>query len=120
MAKKTPAEEAEELRGLVSEAHEAMRDLTRIMREMRALRDEMETLVKTRFEEQMADAVSAGLESYKSSLDKAIGAATDATFARFDTIADELLGEGWRHRKQGDPSLTEMVKKKRDPSRRRS
>lgn len=107
-------EEAEELKGLISEAHAAIKDIRAEQRglfilrgllqdDLRKVRSELSSIA----EEQIGEQVKTGLDEYKASLDSAIEAATEAVYKRFDGLADILMGEG-------DPSqetLTSLVRR---------
>lgn len=101
---KTMQDDIEELRDLVREAHGVMGDLTRTMREVRALITEVEKVSQTVFEERMNETVVAGLAAYQGVISEAIEGATDAVYQRFDTIASVLL-----QRSDDKPGIEELV-----------
>lgn len=109
--RKTPTEEAADLRAAIREAHEAMQGLRDLLREVRALRDEVEETAGKVFTSRMEEQVVAGLTAYRESIDKAIEDATAAVFNRFDTIADTMLGESKSQRRRGEIPLAEHAER---------
>jgi hypothetical protein len=103
----------EALRTATREAHEAIRDLRTETKRAAAVAGEVAAVADVEVEQRIAAAVAAGLEEYRATLDGAIKDATEAVFARFDTIRDTLLGETKRHRRRGEPSLPELIEDRR-------
>jgi len=102
-----PAEKAaaalEELRETVREAHGALNDLERVVKEAKELRA---TLPK-RTEELIEESIGIGLIKYHAALVTAIDNASDAVFKRFQELSDRLLGKDKSNR--GKPTLEELV-----------
>lgn len=92
--RKTPEEEVEALRSATREAHEAIADMTRLVREMRALHTQVQEAAGVVFTERMEHHVAEGLTALSTSMAKGIEDATAAVYRRFDTITSILLGEG--------------------------
>lgn len=109
--RRTPEEEAEALREVVREAHAAIKDMTRVLREMRDVRAEIEAAAAKAFGDHMQEQVAAGLAEYRASIDAAIESATTAVYARFDTIADLMLGESAAQRRKGETPLIEHAQR---------
>jgi hypothetical protein len=89
----------EQLKAVTREAHAAIKDLEKSMKDARLLLKSMETVKDELmavsdqvFEQRMQERVDAGLDLYSKSLDKAIEDATEATYRRFDTLSDIMLG----------------------------
>lgn len=86
-------EERDELRDLVRQMHESLKDGHRLLKAMETIKDELMTVAEEVFSERMGEQVAKGLDEYKSSLDRQIELATQKVYERFDTIADILLGK---------------------------
>ena len=99
----------EQLREATRAAHEATKDLRATIRDARSVVEEIERTAGEQVDQRIAAAVAAGLDDYKATLSKAIEQATDAVFARFDTIRATLLGEtrGQIRRGESIPQLIE-------------
>lgn len=108
---KTTEEETEQLRIVVREAHEAIKDMTGLLRQMEQAKQDLEVVSRRVFEDQMAEQVSAGLQEYKTSLDKHIELATQKVYERFDRLADILLGEDRKSKKTGK-TIEELVRRR--------
>lgn len=106
---KAIAEETEDLRSATRAAHEAIKDMRGLIREMTVLRDEVKATSETVFTERMSEQVATGLAAYNDAIAKAIEEATEAVDRRFDTIASVLLGEDGEARRKGKPTLAEMA-----------
>lgn len=117
MSRKTPADEAEELRAATREAHEAMQGLRDVMRELRTLKGEVEEAAGRVFAERMEEQVAAGLEHYHSRISQAIEDTTEAVDRRFQTIADILLGEEKSQKRKGMETIAELAEKVADERR---
>lgn len=112
--RKSPAEEAEELRAATREAHEAMQDMRALIREMGEIEQRLRKTAGEVFEERMMAQVSEGLARYGESIGRAIEDATQAVYKRFDTIADVLLGEDRASRRTGRASLADYAERAAD------
>jgi multidrug efflux pump subunit AcrB len=93
------------------EMHEAIKDARQVKREML---DVVEALAPT-IDRRIEDEVAAGLARYQESLNDAITKATAATYRRFDTLADIILGERGKKRERladvlldGPPATTKQ------------
>lgn len=105
---KTPAEEAEILRTATREAHEAMKGLRDMIREANRASERLLAVSREVFDERMNATVKQGLAEYHESIGKAITEATDRVYARFDTLADIMLGEA-KYQKRKEPTLLEYA-----------
>jgi hypothetical protein len=94
------------LRGLVAEAHGVARDLRLAIREARELRAALPEAAARRIEE----SVEQGLGELSTTIDTAIGDATQAVFRRFDTIAAIALGEDPAAVAAGKRTLADMIR----------
>lgn len=94
-------EDADALRLLVREAHEATQDLKATIREAQTTREQLMTMAAVAITESVDVAVSEGLAAYSAAIAKAIEEATDAVYKRFDVIADTLLGETESQKRRG-------------------
>jgi putative cell wall-binding protein len=98
MAEKT---EAEELRAATREAHEVLKDLRQVVREAKVVRNSLHASAEKALEDGINATVEASLEKYRDTIEKAIEEATKAVFDRFDTLADHLMGETKKAKRQG-------------------
>lgn len=106
---KTPTEEAEELRAATREAHEAMKDMRGLIREMATVEERLRETAATVFAERIEEQVAAGLAQYSESISTAIDNATEAVDRRFDTIASIMLGEDPATVRKGLPSIKDYA-----------
>jgi len=104
-------QEIADLRDATREAHEAIKDLRQIMREAREIRADVVLLATTSAEEVVDPVIVAALERYQATIATAIESATTAVYARFDIIADLLLGETKKQRRRYGESLPETAAK---------
>lgn len=105
--------ETAELKAVIRMAHEAIKDLKACLKEAREVRDELKTAAAERVEGRLNDAVEAGLVELDKSIETAIEDSTQKVYARFDTIADILLGEDRKSTRLGKPNLTNLAQAKR-------
>lgn len=115
---KTPAEEAEELRAATREAHEAMKDMRGLIREMATVEERLRETAATVFAERIEEQVAAGLAQYSESISTAIDNATEAVDRRFDTIASIMLGEDPATVRKGLPSIKDYAEQIAEGRRR--
>lgn len=113
-------DEVAELREATREAHEAMSDMKRLMKEVREVIGELRAAAHVEVDEMITEEVRKGLDAYKAVLDKAIETATESVYARFDKIGDLILGEDSLTKKKGLPSIEDMVRGKVDSDHIRS
>jgi hypothetical protein len=99
-----------ELRGLLTEGHGLVKDLTRLLREARQARDDLPAAITQAAGEKLGAAVDTGLAEYKGALGKAIENATDAVFKRFDTLTAICLGEDPKSVRTGVTSVPDLLR----------
>lgn len=90
----------ERLVELNREAHEAIKDLSRLLKEAKEYQRGVQTLIdssikdiKVTVDEIIGDVVEVGLAAYEQKIMEAIDGATDRIYARFDSLGDIILGE---------------------------
>lgn len=105
----TVEEEVEALRAVVREAHEAIQDLNRAIRQGRKVVIDIEEAAGGDVAQRINEAVRIGLESYSETIRVATEQATDAVYERFDTISKMLLGEDRAARRKHGASLPELA-----------
>lgn len=113
----TALDDARELREASREAHEAIQDLRVAMKDGKQLLQEIRTAAKGAVDEQVEAAIEAAVMRLKEAVEAAIEPATAEVFKRFDTITDTLMGEDRRSRRQGKPSVPEMIDERMHPHR---
>lgn len=97
------------LKEATREANEVLGDIKRTLREAREFAEvEVPKMVKATVE----PIVEENLASWKVALDESIEKSTQAVYARFDVIADLLLGEDRKSKKLGMPTVQQMVEKR--------
>lgn len=101
--------EVEELREVVREAHGAIKDLTRLIKEAREVIEDIETTAAREVGARISRAIEIGLESYKDTIITATESASEAVYARFDGLAAMLLGETKGQRRKHGASLAELI-----------
>lgn len=106
-----PNQKIEQLKEATRSANEVLSDLKRTLREIKQIRDEVDEVIATAFEEKIADKVSTTLADYQESLNAAIDKGTQAVFDRFDTITKTLLGETKGARRKHGETIPEMLEK---------
>ncbi len=97
------------MKALIREAHEVMKDLRQTMRDAGRIRADVALLAKTAAEDVVDPVIASTLETYQATIAAAIESATEAVYARFDTIADLLLGETKSQRRRHGESLPETA-----------
>jgi hypothetical protein len=95
-----------ELRELITEGHKLMKDLTRVLKEARATRDELPGEVVAKID----TAVKTGLDEYSTALTDAIDKATAKVFRRFDQLAAICLGEDPQSVRTGVPTVPDLLR----------
>lgn len=105
---KTTNDPVEELRAATAEAHGVMKDLRRLLREIRAAEAEVVELISTTFDEKVAEVVQEGLDQYASEIKGHTDRASDAVLERFDQMASILIGETAKEL-QSDATLEEIA-----------
>lgn len=88
---------ASELREAIGEAHGLIKDLRQATRDGRSVIDDLMT---QKISDKLDAEVVKGLQTYQKSITKAVDDATEAVFKRFDTLAETLLGETQKTRRQ--------------------
>ena len=111
-----PLEEAERLGTRLIEAiHEARvvtKDLRSAIAEARTVQRELQGQVAEIVDKEISTEVAKGLDEYKESLTKAIEKAEASVQKRFDDLADILLGEDAKTKRQGKASIPELARQK--------
>ena len=98
----------QELRAVVREAHEAVKDLRADMKTARELREQF--LSAPELDEQMGKRVKEGLEEYDETLQRAIKVAEKAMYNRFDVLTAICLGEDPESVKTGVTSIPDLLR----------
>lgn len=96
-------EAAQDLRQATREAHEAMRDLSYFIKEVRAIRKQIPESVAGYLDK----AAKEGVDALDVSMKKAIKESETHIFKRFDTIASILTGD--EEKAKGGENLEEQV-----------
>lgn len=100
-------EASAELRKLITEAHQAIRDLRHEKKELRELRQSY--LTNEDLKVKLDEAVGRGLATFNQALKSAIDDATQRVYDRFDTIMLICLGEDPVSVREGRRTVTELV-----------
>jgi hypothetical protein len=98
----------QELRAVVREAHEAIRDLNSAMKSARELRDEF--INSDAILEKLGTLVKDGLDEYDETLQQAIKVAEKAMYNRFDVLTAICLGEDPESVKTGVTSVPQLLR----------
>lgn len=91
---KTTADEVEELRDLIRQMHEALKDGTRLLKAMETVKEELVSVSQEVFEERIEGVVKEALDGFNVTMIKHIDDATEAVYNRFDVLGRVLLGKG--------------------------
>jgi hypothetical protein len=102
-------EEVAELNALVREAHMAIKDLNTLLKKVEKATVDLEGRAQQAIDTSIDQAVERGLQEYNRSVMQAIENATQAVYARFDTIRDTLLGATKTMRRMGYSSIEDMA-----------
>jgi predicted transcriptional regulator len=105
---KTTAEETEALREVVRQAHEAIQDMTRLIREAREITAKIRVAAAITVDDRIGDAITDGLAEYHDTIVDQIKKASDTVIHRFETIEQTLLGETAEQRARNQPTLAEI------------
>lgn len=100
----TLARTSQDAKDTISELRSELKEARRVIREMKAERDEM---FKKSVDERLSDAVNAGLEEYKGTIEKAMSEAVDHVDDTFQKLANVFMTgvesgkpkDGWDLRK---------------------
>lgn len=100
------------IRDALREGHALLRDLKAATREARDALAAVDQRIHDRIDEKLDREVADGLARYQSALEAAIERADAAVYKRFDTLADILMGEDPKSRREGKPSLIELAEQR--------
>lgn len=105
--------EVEDLKAVIREAHECIKDLSRLLKESREERGFVDAYLDERFAEKVDEVVTEGLVKYERTLSHEIALAEDAIFKRFEELVKIMLQNPVTvEMVSGDrPSIAEMVAK---------
>jgi hypothetical protein len=101
----TTQDEVQLLKLATREAHAAIKDLKAVLKEARGVIEEVQQCANVEVAEILGDAVKAGIGAMNESVRLHIEDATNRVYARFDKLADTILGDGTK----GKPSLQELA-----------
>jgi hypothetical protein len=101
--------EIEELREVVREAHAAIKDLSRLLRESKEERGFIDVYMGEQFTDRVDEIITEGLTRYQGQLEAAIEEGERAVLDRFEAMGNVLLGEDWRTRVEGKKSLPDLL-----------
>lgn len=79
------------IKAATREMHEAIADGRRLLKSLKHEEAQLILVSRTVFEERMEEEVKACLDNYQANMAKQIENATEAVYARFDTISNMLL-----------------------------
>jgi hypothetical protein len=105
MARMVPTrqeEKNEELKMTIREANESLKEIKRAIKEGEKLLESVDVMVKAKFDTLIEAQVIEKLASYDESMKEAVENGTNAVYRRFDLIADILLGETNRRKRDGE------------------
>lgn len=107
----TPEEEVAALKAATREAHEAIKDLRAEIRKAKIAQEALLDRLTEAWTDGVDLVIKEGLESYRETIEQAIASAQQAVYARFDQVADVLLGEDRATVRKGDESLVDTAKR---------
>jgi hypothetical protein len=113
----TALDDARELREASREAHEATKDLRAAMRDGKQLLQEIRSAAKMAVDEALKPEIERHVKELSDSVKKTTDLATQDVFKRYDTIVEMLMGEDRASRRQGKPSVPEMIDERMHPHR---
>jgi hypothetical protein len=102
--------EAEDLRQATREAHEAMKDMKLLMRDVRVVIAELHEAAGTDVRDLLDSAVKAGMQAHKDAIGDAIEEGTKMVFRRFAELGEAMLGED-RAGKRNGSAIKELAQK---------
>lgn len=105
----TTNDEIAALKAATRQAHETIQELRTVIREARDLLNQLGPAAEAAVDEHLAPVVEKSLEDWAEHSTKFINQAEERINARFDQIADILLGETKRDRRRGEPTLSEYA-----------
>jgi DNA anti-recombination protein RmuC len=86
-------QDLEDLKQATREAHMAIKDLSKLMKEFNKLRDDLRAELQKSVDEQIKPVIESSLQEWSDQTVTFIDQAEDRINKRFDTLADILLGE---------------------------
>jgi hypothetical protein len=102
-------EEIAALNALVREAHEAIKDLTALMRQAERVGDELRNVIHTEFQAQMNATAESVMADYSDHVMAAVKTSEAAVFKRFDELSAALLDVTKSERRRGFVGLEDLV-----------
>lgn len=95
----------EQVKAAQRKLHETIQEAKLVQAEL----DETVRVVKETVNNLIETAVADGLETYSAAIERAIENATNRVNERFDKIAEILMGEERRQKRQGLPSIQQLA-----------
>jgi hypothetical protein len=105
----TSEEEIAAIKEATRVAHEAIKDLKGLIKEAKQISEHISVQMHEEVDEKLQAEVKVGLEQLSVAFKAATEEATNKVFKRFDDLADLLLGEDWRSKKKGKPSIPDLI-----------
>lgn len=100
----------QELRELVRDAHGAIKDMRKLLKEFEDFRKEAEKELNKQVDEQVGPIVEENLNYLTGQFKKFCEQSEERIYARFDQLGDILLGEDKQSKRKGERSLPEIAK----------
>lgn len=101
--------EVDDLREVIRQAHEAIKDLRGLLREVKEEKTSMVAMLKGGIDDEIDEHLTVHLNGMQKAFEDSNTAATDAIFKRFDEIYNMLTGKDWETRNRGERSLPEIL-----------
>lgn len=100
----------QELRELVRDAHGAIKDMRKLLKELDEQRKETEKALETKVDERVGPLLEENLNHLAGQFKKFCDQSEERIYARFDQLGDILLGEDKQSKRKGERSLPEIAK----------
>ena len=110
MEQQSTANEIADLKVAVREAHEALKDLRHVIKEAREVIKAVEAAANEEVADRVMPIIEGTLGGLGVAIDEAIVESEKRIYARFDKVADLLLGEDQATKRRGEPSLMDMAR----------
>jgi Sec-independent protein translocase protein TatA len=99
----------QELRELVRDAHGAIKDMRKLLKEFEDYRKEAEVALQKQVDEHVGPLLEENLNHLTVQFKKFCDQSEERIYARFDQLGDILMGEDKQSKKKGERSLSQIA-----------
>jgi ElaB/YqjD/DUF883 family membrane-anchored ribosome-binding protein len=104
-----PVSETDQLKEATREAHEAMKDLRDLMREVEPLLDRLRVAAHEDVDKKLTETVAAGLAEYERTIKEHADKVGETIIKRFDGIYDLLMGKTPAQKRRNGVDMEQVI-----------